>query len=255
MLTFEYYGGGTIEDLAVVFVCLALGGILKGATGAGAPILVVPALTMMFDVQFAITVMLVPNLITNLWQVWRFRKERLPGSFIWPFSVAGILGVVTGSLLLANLPPMALPLVVAFSISVYILSRLARPDWVISFDFARKLSVPVGLLAGMLQGASGLSAPASLSFVNAMRLDRAYFISTVSIFFLCMTAIQISTLEALGFLTLDRLLISMAAVAPILAFMPLGARVALHLSKETFDRVVLVLLGCLAVKLLIDALF
>ncbi|MBZ5876218.1 sulfite exporter TauE/SafE family protein [Chromohalobacter israelensis] len=242
------------EELIVVFVCLALGGILKGATGAGAPMLVVPALTMMFDVQFAVVVMLVPNLITNLWQAWRFRKERLPGSFTWPFSAAGVLGVVTGTLILANLPPMILSLIVASSVFVYIFFRLIRPDWVISFGLAQKLSFPAGLTAGMLQGASGLSMPISVSFLNAMRLDRAYFISTVSVFFVCITALQIPTLEAIGFLTLDRLLISMAALLPILAFMPLGARIAQRLSKEVFDRIVLVLLGCLAVKLVIDAL-
>ena len=64
-----------LSAIAIVFVCLALGGILKGATGAGAPILAVPALAMLFDVQFAVAIMVMPNLLTNAWQAWRFRHH------------------------------------------------------------------------------------------------------------------------------------------------------------------------------------
>lgn len=240
-------------QIAVAFLCLAVGGILKGATGAGAPVLVVPALTMMFDVRFAVVVMLMPNLITNLWQTWRFRHKRLPTGFNVRFAGSGAIGVIIGTLILANLSPEVLSLVVAFAVFAYIGFRFARPDWVIPFARARTLSIPAGLVAGMLQGASGLSAPVSLSFLNAMRLERPYFISTASIFFVSITVLQIPTLDTLGLLTWDRLLVSFAALVPILAFMPVGARIARRFSKDVFDRVILVLLACLAVKLVFDA--
>jgi uncharacterized protein len=243
-----------IATLAIVGLCLALGGLLKGATGAGAPILAVPALAMLFDVQFAVAVMLVPNLITNLLQAWQFRRHAGPTAFIARFSGAGALGVVPGTLVLATLPQAALSLIVAAAVLGYVAFRLARADWVLAPVAARRLSVPAGFAAGALQGASGISAPISLSYLNAMRLDRPAFIATVSIFFATMTALQLPAAAVFGILSWERLVISAVAIVPIWAFMPVGAMLARRFSKETFDRVILALLAVLAVKLVFDGL-
>jgi uncharacterized membrane protein YfcA len=54
------------ENLALIALALALGGILKGATGAGAPHLAVPVLVVLRDVQFAVAVFVMPNIIPYL---------------------------------------------------------------------------------------------------------------------------------------------------------------------------------------------
>ncbi|MCT7378430.1 sulfite exporter TauE/SafE family protein [Chelativorans salis] len=241
-------------QLAIIFACLAGGGILKGATGAGAPVLAVPALAMMFDVKFAVVVMLVPNLLTNIWQGWLFRRHRLPASFIWGFAAAGAAGVVAGTLMLAFFSQQLLSLMVAAAVFGYVFLRLARPDWKIAYPLASRLRLPAGLTAGVLQGASGISAPVSITFLNAMRLERPVFISTVSVFFAVMSALQIPALGYFGILSEHGALISLAALFPILAFMPVGSALARRLSKENFDRAILILLSLLALKLVYDAL-
>lgn len=238
--------------LTIAFICLAAGGVLKGATGAGAPVIAVPALAMMFDVRFAVVVMMMPNLLTNVLQAWRFRRSQLTGSFVWLFAIAGAVGAIIGTTMLAVFPADYLSLLVAFGVFAYIASRLMRPDWMIGLDLARRLSIPVGVVAGILQGASGVSAPVSLTFLNAMRLDRPIFISTVSIFFVAMTLTQVPALAAAGIMTWQGLAISFAAMLPILAFMPVGSALAQRFSKETFDRVILAFLAALALKIIYD---
>ncbi|WEX10396.1 sulfite exporter TauE/SafE family protein [Chelativorans sp. AA-79] len=241
-------------QLAIIFACLAAGGILKGATGAGAPVLAVPALAMIFDVRFAVVVMLMPNLLTNLWQAWHFRRHLLPASFVFGFAGAGALGVLLGTLMLAFLSHDVLSLFVAGAVFAYIALRLARPDWKIAYPLASRLSIPAGLAAGLLQGAAGLSAPASITFLSAMRLERPIFIATISFLFVSMTVLQIASLGYLGIFSAHGALISLSALLPILAFMPVGAALAKRLSKESFDRAILILLGFLAAKLVYDTL-
>ena len=60
--------------ILVAFLSLGLGGILKGATGAGAPLVAVPALALLFDVPTAIAIFSLPNLLSNAWQGWSFRE-------------------------------------------------------------------------------------------------------------------------------------------------------------------------------------
>ncbi|MEO3999521.1 sulfite exporter TauE/SafE family protein [Mesorhizobium sp. CAU 1732] len=237
----------------LVFICLALGGVLKGATGAGAPILAVPALAAVFDVKLAVVIMMMPNLLTNLWQGWQHRTHRLTGHLGWIFAAAGAAGALAGTFMLAWLPHETLSIIVALAVLGYVMIRLSRPGWTLSRRAGSRLAAPAGLVAGILQGSSGISAPVSITFLNAMRLERHAYIFTISTFFVAMTVVQIPALGYVGILSLPLITLSLAAVVPILAFMPVGAALARRLSPAAFDRAILLLLVGLALKLVYEA--
>lgn len=237
-----------------ILISLAIGGILKGATGAGAPLVAIPVIALYHPegVPFAVTVFVIPSLLANIWQAWAYRAHLVPGPMIWLMVLAGIGGVTTGSWMLAALAPEILSLIVAGGVLTYVGLRLARLAPVLSARAGRILGLPVGLAAGLLQGASGISAPVTLTFFNALRLDRPAFIATVSLFFLIMTAVQIPALVAFGLLDLERLGISAAAFAVLSLFLPVGAWLGRKLAPAVFDRVILALLSLLALKLVGD---
>ncbi len=229
---------------------ILMGGVLKGATGAGAPILAVPALTMAFDVRFAVAVMIVPNILTNVWQAWGYRASLLERGFVVRFLAAGVLGAVVGNLLLAWLPPEALSIAVALAVLGYIGLRVLRPSFRLGYTIARRLAFPAGMLAGVLQGATGLSAPASLTFLNAMRLERPQFIATASAFFVAMMLPQVPMLIALGILDGPRFLLGFAGAAVLALGMPVGAWIGRRLPAQVFDKLILGVLGLIAVRIL-----
>lgn len=235
-------------------ISLAIGGILKGATGAGTPILAVPVMAMFFGVDVAVVVMLIPNLVNNFWQGWQFRESMMPRRFMIVFTIAGMVGVVLGTWLLVSLSPTILLLLVAFGVFSYITFRLARPGWRVPERLHQPLAMPVGVLSGILQGASGVSAPVSITFLNALGLTRPVFIGTISWFFAWMTVAQLPALALSGVLTWERLGYSMAALALISAFMPVGGMIGRRVSREAFDKALLVLLFVIAVKIVFDAL-
>ena len=61
--------------ISILFFAFALGGIVKGATGAGSPIVAIPVLTIFFDAKLAVAVMAVPNLFSNIYQIKQFKKS------------------------------------------------------------------------------------------------------------------------------------------------------------------------------------
>ena len=240
-------------SLILVLIAFALGGILKGATGAGAPVIAVPVMTLFFGAPFAVAVFAIPNLVTNIWQGWHFRKHALTGPLTLHFALAGALGAGLGSFMLAWLPTEALTLTVALSVLAYVGFRAWHPGWRLSLARAEKLAAPMGVLGGILQGAAGLSAPVSLSFLNALKLERPQFIVTISVFFFAMALVQVPLLVSLGLLTGERFLISCLALIPLTAAMPLGAWLARRISASTFDRVILGLLVLLSLRLIWQA--
>ncbi|MFD1694401.1 sulfite exporter TauE/SafE family protein [Roseibium aestuarii] len=246
---------GAIDPLTLVLALVAcgLGGLLKGATGAGAPVIGIPVLTALVDIQFAVSVFVLPNLLTNLWQAFAYRRHLLPWSFLLLFGGGGAIGAVVGTYLLAGLPGDLLEIAMALVVIGYVAFRLWNMDWVLAYPLARKLALPVGGAGGILQGATGLSAPASLTFLNALRLPRPTFIATISVFFALMTISQIERQAALGLLDGQRLLIGAFATLATLAAMPVGRWIGERVSRQVFDWLILGLLLILALKILLAA--
>ena len=243
-----------VFELVIVSICLVCGGILKGATGAGAPILAIPAMAAFHDVRFAIVIMTVPNLVTNLLQAWRNRKHRLRASFLIPFLLSAAFGVVLGTWVLVGLDAKTLSLIVALAVLLYLILRVTKTNWQLSAPLAVRLAAPFGFLSGVVQGSAGISAPVSLSFLNAMQLDRLTFMSTVSMLFVTFVTVQLPALAFAGVLTLGGFLLSCAALLPMLMGMSFGAFISRTVSRQAFDRLIMLLLVGLAVKMLWDAL-
>lgn len=239
--------------LLIAAAALALGGIVKGATGAGAPVVAVPVLAMLYDVPFAVAVFTMPNFLSNIWQAWTLRRHQRDPWFTAAFAVSGALGAGLGSILLANLPSEALTLAVAGAVFLYLGFRITSPDWSLSFARARPLAPLAGFSGGVLQGAAGVSAPISITFLNAIRLPKPEFIATISVFFMAMSAVQIPVLAGLGILTWERAGIGLISTACLLAAMPIGARLTRRVSPKGFDRIIMVLLGVMAVVLVARA--
>jgi uncharacterized protein len=168
-----------IEGLLVAMIAFALGGILKGAIGAGTPVVVIPLMSIYFDVPFAVSVFAFPALASNIWQDWQFRDALLDPGFAIQLALGAAAGALIGTFLLASLPSDTLSIVVGVLAQLYVVFRLAKPDWRLDYEVARRIVVPAGVLSGLLQGAAGISAPVSMTFLHALHMTRSQFIATI----------------------------------------------------------------------------
>ena len=183
-----------LQSLIIVAVAFAMGGILKGATGVGAPLIAVPVMTSFVDIRFAVAVFVVPNLVTNLIQSIIYRRALNNRLFLLILCLSAGLGAFGGSLMLYKASGSALEMVMAVLVLSFVGFRLYKPNWQLSMLMAHKLNVPMGFVAGFLQGALGISAPATLTFLNAIKFERTEFIIIVSVFFMTMSLTQLPTL-------------------------------------------------------------
>lgn len=240
--------------ITLAFCGIAAGGVLKGATGAGAPLVGVPVLAVVFDVPMAVAIFSVLNIVSNSWQAKTFYHEITDRRFAWTHAATAAVGVVLGSMLLATLPTEVLMASMAAVVFLYIGLRISTPNWQMTREQGRRFGPILGFVGGVMQGAGGLSAPVSVSFLNALRLPRVDFIGTISVFFLLMSVLQVPTLVALGILNWERAGLAALAVVPLFLGISIGAWSARYLSKEAFDRAILLLLAVIALKLLWDAI-
>lgn len=238
--------------LTISIITLIFAGLVKGAIGSGVPLIVVPIFTVIYDIQTAIVVLLVPNLLNNIWQAWHYRQHMLPMRFLSFFALSGGLGVVFGSLGLVHINETYLSLAVSITILLYLLLRLSKQQAYLKYDVAKKLVIPVGLCGGVLQGAVGMSGPISVAFLNFMRLERSTFIGSISTFFTAITVVQLPMLISLNIVTWPLIMASFAAFAVISLAMPYGGKIGQKIPSHWFDKIVMLLLLVIAIRILLE---
>lgn len=245
--------GVDLQSAIVMALALALGAIVKGATGMGLPLIALPVLATVFGLQHAIGLMTIPLIATNAWQVWRFRQEaqspRL--GFLPPFLVGGAIGVALGTWALTTLPERALVLTLGIILLAYVALRLATPHFALGLDAARRFGPLAGAGGGILQGATGISAPIGVTFIHAMAMERPAHLFAVSAMFLTFSVVQLPALWAAGVMRPEWLLQGLLALVPILLFMPIGQWASSKLSRQAFDRMILVFLGVIGLKMVL----
>lgn len=240
--------------ILTIFFAMFLGGILKGVTGSGMPIIAVPVIAAFYDVRLAVIVLVIPNLLINTFQVYKFRSHNIEKKFTAKFAFSGLVGAALGTIMLSWLPIEKLNILMALILLLYIGLRISKPSFHIPLSRAHKLVWYAGLGGGFLQGALGISAPIAVTFANAIKLNRPVHIFTISVFFSTMCLIQIPLLIAYGFMTWQIIIIGFIACIPIMLGLSVGDILGKRMNAIIFDRVTLLMLTVLAFKQIISVL-
>jgi uncharacterized protein len=239
----------SFQALLAMALALGVGGLVKGATGMGLPIVALPILASFLGVQHAVAVMCFPLLITNLWQVWRYRADMWSAEFLPRLLAGGAIGIALGTALIAVLPERTLSLTLASCVFAYVGLRLSSPQFTLSSSLGKTIAAPIGIAAGTLQGATGIGSPVGATFIHAMRLHRTAHVFALSAMFLLFAVVQIPALAIAGVLSLPITLEGLFATLPAVLMLPVGAWLASYLSQRTFDRLILALLIVIALQL------
>ncbi|CAN5508321.1 sulfite exporter TauE/SafE family protein [soil metagenome] len=241
-------------QLLAVLAAILVGALLKGITGMGLPPIVLPVLAGVVGAQEAVIILAVPTSVTNAWLAWRHRAHASGTRNLKPILVSGAAGSLLGAWLLTSMDDRLLSVLLATIVLVYAAVVLRRPEASLSPTAIRSTAAPVGLVAGALQGATGLSGPVLATYLHAFRLRPPAYVLSISLLFGVFGAVQAVGLIALGRLTGRLALEGLAATAVAMAVLPVGVRLGTRLSRREFDRVVLAVLVLSSVKLLVDAL-
>lgn len=244
----------TTTQLVVILVASAIGATVKSVTGMGYPLIAVPIISLALGVEDAVVIVAIPNLAANIFLCWESRDGREGARDLDRIIGLGIVGAVIGTIALVNLPDAPLLLALAATIVVFVVQFVRRPELQLDPTVARRWSPLAGLVAGLAQGAVGVSGPVVATWMHGYRLPVRVYIYSVTLIFGVTGAVQLTILVLQGQLDLDRILGAAVASLAVLICLPMGVRLRGRLAGATFDRVVLVVLVVSALSLVYDAL-
>ena len=240
----------TTEQIVVALVALLIGALLKSISGLGVPLVTVPAISWVADIETAVVLTSVPNLALNGALAWRERGRYGETRDLPVLGATAVVGAVVGTVTLVSVPERILIGLLVAVVVAYAVIFFTNPAFEIAPHRGRRYAPAIGLASGAMQGAVGISAPILASWIHAYRLPRNAHILSITLLFALAGAAQIPTLAVNN---TDGTLwaLSAAGCGPALATIPAGERLRNAVSSLTFDRIVVATLTASTVGLAI----
>lgn len=251
------FDGGTLSVALACTVAVLSGGVVKGATGVGLPMIAVPLMLQVVSAPLAITLMAVPVLASNLLQL--DDRNLLAGAVtrFWALILALLVATVIGANALVAASPRAMNIglgLVTVAMALMQMRRGAAERRPVRHE--RLLSPLVGLVAGLLGGISSFSGPPLVAYLLRLNLPSHAFVVTISLFYVCGSIplyISLIASDAVGW---PVLLGSLALGAPAYGGLLIGQRLRQALNERQFRRAITGVLMISGLSLLIkSALF
>jgi uncharacterized membrane protein YfcA len=240
--------------LILVGTALLLAAFVKGASGLGFPLIATPMVALLLDIRVAITILLIPNIVMDIAQVFR---DGFPLAvlrrFAW-FFLATIAGVFLGTAVLVNLPLWILNFCLGTMILVFVAFNLLKFEFGITPGLEKRLSLPVGFISGFLNGLTNAAGPALAIYLYSLRLEKREFIKSIATIFVFTKMSQLAAVSSWNLFNGSTLMLSLQVTLFVLAGFYAGIKTQDRINQQTFNRALLILLFVIGVTLLARAL-
>lgn len=239
------------EMIEVLFVgaALMMAGFVKGLVGLGLPPIAMGLLVLMMRPVEAAAIMVVPALLTNLWQGIGGPALRTLLARFWPMLFLTAAGTLTFSGALTTHAETAISILGTLLVA-YGAYGLRSPDFVLAPYTEQWVGPLSGAVTGIVNAFTGVSSMPSVPFLQSVGLPRDMFIQAMGLSFSVSALSLIAALGMSGGFAGGS--IPMIGIGILGAFVGMagGVRLRKNLDEALFRRIVLAALIVLGLYLL-----
>lgn len=224
-------------------------GSVKGVTGMGLPTIAMGLLGTVMPPAAAAAMLVIPSFVTNVWQFLAGPAIAGLTRRLWPMMVGIVLGTTGGAALLVRVDPLWSRLALGVALIVYAGHALISPPLAVPSRIQPWLSPVVGLVTGVITGATGVFVMPAVPYLQALHLDKDQLVQALGLSFTVSTIALAAGLIAHGAFRMDQLGLSALAIIPSLAGMWLGQKARARISPRRFRQCFLLFLVLLGLEL------
>ncbi|WP_316398659.1 sulfite exporter TauE/SafE family protein [Bradyrhizobium sp. 33ap4] len=235
-------------DHLLIFIAFAflLAGFVKGTLGLGLPTVAMGLLATTMAPGQAIAIVIVPAIVTNIWQTFVGPYLRDIIKRLWPLMLGTVAGIWINAGLLTGPYAAYGTVVLGVLLVIYAIAGLSR----FSFKVARRdekwIGGIVGVITGLISAATGVQVIPSMPFMQAIGMEKDELVQALGVFFTTATVALAFNLTASGLLTAATALPGAVAMAASFTGMFIGQAVRTRMHPEVFRRwflIAMILLG------------
>jgi uncharacterized membrane protein YfcA len=229
--------------LVALFAVFVLGGVVKGVTGVGLPLVLVPLTAQFLPIPVTVALLTVPMVATNVTQAMEGGHTLSAIRRLLPVLIFVVIGLLLGVHLLLSIDRRLLSLILGISFLALAAMLGLMPHVRIGDATARWAGPIVGFAAGVLGGMSAMFGPPMIAYLVGRGTDPDSFVKQMAIFAFTASLTMLVALSGSGSMAGMDVLISAAAIIPIQAGMPLGRWLRRRTKPRWFRIFVLVVLA------------
>ncbi len=231
-----------------------LAGFVKGTIGLGLPTVAMGLLATRMPPAQALAIVIVPAIVTNIWQTFVGPYLRDIVRRLWPLMVGTVIGILSGAGLMTGPYARYGTVVLGVLLVVYAIIGLTKVKFSVARPHEKWLGGIVGLVTGVISAATGVQVIPSMPFMQAIGMEKDELVQALGVFFTTATLALAFNLTGAGLLNATVALPGGVAMAAAFTGMYLGQVLRARMDADTFRRWFLIAMMLLGIYLAGDML-
>src|SRR3954449_2712868 len=187
--------------LILIAAAFLLAGFVKGVTGLGLPTVSMGLLAVTMQPSHALAIVIVPAIITNIWQTFVGPYLRDIIRRLWPLMAGTVIGIWLNAGMLTGPYARYGTVVLGVLLVIYAIVGLSRFSFSVARQNEKWLGGIVGLVTGVISAATGVQVVPSVPFLQAIGMEKEELIQALGVFFTVATVTLGFNLTSAGLLT------------------------------------------------------
>jgi uncharacterized protein len=241
--------------LILIAAAFLLAGFIKGVIGLGLPTVAMGLLAVTMPPSHALAIVIVPAIVTNIWQTFVGPYLRDIIRRLWPLMAGTVVGIWLNAGMLTGPYARFGTIVLGVLLVIYAIIGLSK----FSFKVARRdekwIGAIIGLLTGVVSAATGVQVIPSMPFMQAIGMEKNELVQALGVFFTVATLALAFNLTSAGLLSASTALPGAVAMVAAFTGMFIGQAVRSRLEPEAFRRWFLIAMMLLGIYLAVSAVY
>jgi uncharacterized membrane protein YfcA len=236
----------------LILAVFALAGFVKGVVGLGLPTIAMGLLALMMPPVEAAAVLILPSLVTNIWQMLGHRLSWLIRR-LWPMQLGICAGTWVGSGLMSGQHSEYATAALGAALALYAISGLVSFRVSITAKHEPWLGPIAGAITGLVTAATGVFVIPAVPYLQSINLEKEDLVQALGLSFTVSTMALAYNLASAGALTLSLAATTFGALAAAGTGMLIGQTLRQRLAPAAFRQVFFAGLLLLGLYLLLRA--
>ncbi len=241
--------------LILVAAAFLLAGFVKGVIGLGLPTVSMGLLAVTMPPAHALAIVIVPTIVTNIWQTFVGPYLRDIVRRLWPLMAGTVIGIWLNAGMLTGPYARYGTIVLGVLLVIYAIVGLSTFSLKVARRNEKWIGGIVGVTTGMISAATGVQVIPSMPFMQAIGMEKDELVQALGVFFTVATLALAFNLTSAGLLSAATALPGAIAMAAAFAGMFVGQAVRSRMQPEAFRRWFLIAMIFLGLYLAASAIY
>ncbi len=241
--------------LIQIIIIFFAGGIVKGLIGVGLPTVTLTFLSFVFDIKEAISIILIPVIITNLYQMinGKYLKQIINDTKV--FQISALIFIFPGFYFLLIFKSNTVLIILAL-ILIYN-SALGLIKYEIKFKNFKSnyYQLSIGSLTGIVTGITGIYTMPFIFLIQSLKYKKNKIIQLMGLTFFIFSSAQFLLFSLSDLINTKVLILSSVACVPIFLGVYLGTHLRENISETLFKLLFNIMLIFMGFLLIIKTIF